>query len=144
MKTNCTSYLFTNLLIVLLGSVLFLSVGPLLDNQFPVVKPFKVTTLTTDTNSILIKGWAVKRRDCQTIEVQALVTTIDDLVSRAEVEFLDHPSKKFMQRPKGQQNWGPWRIIVPKDSKLVEIEALHHCHIFWNTRTHFTTIKLQD
>jgi hypothetical protein len=130
MRKTCPLRILNDLAIVLLGALIFLGAGPVLDQQFPVVKPYEITVAKLENNHLFLSGWATKRRDCLTIEVQALVTKSNGYKIYAPIEFLDSPNGNFQQRPMGIQEWGPWEVSLPPEATRLEVSALYHCHIF--------------
>ena len=134
---------FQSAALLVLGAVSFVYFGPLIDRLFPVVEPFVITSKEIKEDTIIISGWLYKKREaCEFIEAQGLAKRSEGAPITAPFEFLD--AKEVYSRPKGLQTWGPWSIVVPKDTEKVIITALHSCHPLWKTRSELDTIEINN
>lgn len=147
MSTKC--YIFNkviNIVVLVIGALTLLMLGPNIDRMFPVVQPFNVESVKLTATTVEIHGTAVKPRDCKPLDVQVLAYDKDNKATLGSIKYLDTDTGIIPARPKSTslQNWGPWVLDVPEDTVTVELSALHHCHILWDTRTHFVTLNLKE
>lgn len=145
--TKC--YIFNklvNILVLVLGAITLVLSGPNIDKLFPVVQPFNIESVKLTSKTVEIKGTAVKLRDCKPLDVQVLAYNKDSTATLGAIKYLDTNTGVIPSRPKSSniQNWGPWVLEVPEDTVLIELSALHRCHILWDTRTHFANINLEE
>lgn len=147
MNTKC--YIFNkviNIMVLVIGVLTLLMLGPNVDRMFPVVQPFNVEYVQQTDNKVEIYGTAKKLRDCKPLDVQILAYDKNMQATLGSIQYKDTPTGIIPSRPKSDniQNWGPWILTVPIDTKRVEVSALHRCHILWDTRTYFTSLTLKD
>lgn len=124
--------------LVCFGAISFITLGPYIDEKFPVVEPFVVTKTELADNTLKISGWLYKRRGCERVAILAYVRLQDSLPVAVPVQFYDNTMK--ISRPEGLHEWGPWEITVPKNVKTVELTSSHKCHPFWLTKTNLGVV----
>ena len=147
MSTKC--YILNkliNIMVLVIGVLTLLMLGPSIDRMFPVVQPFNVESVKLTSTTVKLQGTAVKPRDCKPIEVQVLAYDTANTATLGSIKYLDTEDNSIPARPKSTnlQNWGPWILEIPENTVKVELSALHHCHILWDTRTHFVKLNLKD
>lgn len=147
MNTKC--YIFNkviNIMVLVIGVLTLLMLGPNVDRMFPVVQPFNVEYVQQTDNKVEIYGTAKKIRDCKPLDVQILAYDKNMQATLGSIQYKDTPTGIIPSRPKSDntQNWGPWALTVPISTTTIELSALHKCHILWDTRTYFTTLELKD
>lgn len=131
---------FQSAALLVLGAVAFVYSGPSIDKLFPVVDPFVVTHQRIEGSQVIISGWLRKQRECTFVEAVGRVIRSAGAPISVPFDFLD--TMRTYTRPLGVQEWGPWRVVVPRDAVRVEISALHDCHPLWKTTTSLATIDI--
>lgn len=128
----------TNGAIRLASNFLFLTaaigavfVAKVIDNSFPVISNFTVTSIKHTASGIILEGDMKKDRDCTFNSVTAY--TGDG--RKVHVNFLDrHPTSSPDTRPVRVQLWGPWEVYSGT-APQVSMFANHSCHMFWSQTT---------
>lgn len=127
--------------LLVLGSVTFVSVGPAIEDVFPVVEPFVVETQRVDGRNVEIHGWLETKRECRFVEVVGIAHRRGAIDLVIPIEFSETKGVGTA-RPLGVQGWGPWKMVVPADTLTVDLVGYHRCHLLWESRTKLTRIDL--
>lgn len=128
--------------LLVLGSVAFVSVGPAIEDVFPVVEPFVVDAQRVDGQNVEVRGWLETQRECRFVEVVGIAHRNGAIDLVIPIEFAETKGVGTA-RPLGVQGWGPWRMVVPADTASVDLVGYHRCHLLWESRTKLTRIDLQ-
>ena len=111
---------------------------------FPVVKNFHLTSIERVDNYIVMQGYMHKVRDCRYVGVSAEGITPSGRVD-LPLRFLDSAIiNDNTTRPRGTQNWGPWRVVIPTVPNIstVVLYSVHSCHLAWETTTKLARLPL--
>ena len=111
---------------------------------FPVVKNFHLTSIERVDNYIVMQGYMRKVRDCRYVGVSAEGITPSGHVD-LPLRFLDAAIvNDNTTRPRGTQNWGPWRVAIPTVPNIntVVLYSVHSCHLAWETTTELARLPL--
>ena len=147
MKSNLKSPYMKLVLQVLpiLIAILLLSAFRWAEYTFlPVVKNFHLTSMERVDNYIVMQGYMHKVRDCRYVGVSAEGITPSGHVD-LPLRFLDAAIvNDNTTRPRGTQNWGPWRVVIPTVPNIntVVLYSVHSCHLAWETTTELARLPL--
>lgn len=125
----------------LFGALLVLGVNRLEREFMPVVKDFTVTSMVVVNDTIKMSGYMRKDRDCKFAGISAVGQTALNNFVDLPLRFRDS-SSETITHPTGTQH--SWEIEVPVQPsiQLINLSAVHTCHIFWSTETALTTVPL--
>lgn len=102
---------------------------------FPVVKDFRVSEISYQSDKVVVSGTLNQMRGCTFVDMSAYA-----IYENAEIpkEVLRHTFMDSNPRARavGFQAWGPWRVELPimKSTSQVELTATYRCHSLWDTQ----------
>lgn len=122
------------LVMLALSTVVIPITGESLERRlFPVVSNMVLEQVPSDdSTSFTFKVSGDKDRTCDFVELRTLVRVDGEWV-KGSVAFINDEASSPRSRGLGHQSFGHWRVKPPGSE--VKIEAVHRCHLLWETST---------
>lgn len=133
------SVLKTALIFSAIYIVVMVSLGPYLQQRlYPVIDSFRVYQTSVDKQGrLILSGSLDKNYGCVYKGFSWFYVMPNGETERALIEFMDLPNNEPIQRPTGVQNFGPWRITLPRKAAGGTHYGIiyHECLRLWVTRS---------
>ena len=108
----------------------------------PVVKDFKVTSMTRVPGGVVLYGTVNKLRDCKTIGLTVSRVYADGAQGLVAVDYSKDGGKQITTRPTGMQQWGPWVASIPDAPTTISIAVRHACNPLYDLQTKLITFEV--
>lgn len=109
----------------------------------PVVADFTVTSVSRVNDTLVVKGYMRKDRDCSFVGISATGRGNGKKVA-VPLVFRDSAYDHNATRPQGTQSWGPWTLQIPVVPYIqtIDLDSTHQCHALWTTTTELVGIPV--
>jgi hypothetical protein len=118
---------------------------------FPVIKDWRMESITRDGNRFVVNGSMRKARPCELVNTSVVAVMSNPLFPSRLLYQIAPEEILGGNSPVGLHTWGPWSMPIPPEFLKyrehidhIEIVGHHRCHLLWNQETIYGQIPVEQ